>query len=388
MFSDIVKNDQELTISELPYTDTPVNEGNLPCQVCNGLGKTSDLENPKECEWCKGTGVYPQPSTDGPYPTTGRPDPNANYNPGNKSVEGDVEKKDYSDKERADLADKGQALPDGSYPIKNVAGLKKAIQAFGRAKDPAKVKAHIKARAKALGRADLIPDEWEKAVDAEILKWAESLNKGAESGQWLHDPKDLAAIRSGLVELLKAELDEVASGDDEEYCDLDQLLCALNLFLAWWKGEAEEGETTAPFPSNESDDVMAFTGLGVSADLIKSATADDASDDAKEELRSEIVKSLGLESVFDLKAKLSDAEETIKGLTGRLDTVEQMAAPGGPAKTGTPKGSTNTNPQIVAKMTQVDKFLRLAETVTDPIEARGFRADAQRLLNEVQAASN
>lgn len=63
---------------------------------------------------------------------------------------------------REELAKKGEALPDGSYPIRNVAELKKAIHAYGRSKpgDRAKVRRHISKRARALKSADLIPDEW------------------------------------------------------------------------------------------------------------------------------------------------------------------------------------------------------------------------------------
>lgn len=73
---------------------------------------------------------------------------------------GDVNKKAYSDDERASMAKEGNALPDGSYPIANKADLKNAISSFGRAKDPAKVKAHIIARAKALDATDLLPADW------------------------------------------------------------------------------------------------------------------------------------------------------------------------------------------------------------------------------------
>lgn len=49
-----------------------------------------------------------------------------------------------------------------AFPIPTVAFLKRAIQAFGRAKpeDRSKVKAHIISRAKALGASDEIPKEW------------------------------------------------------------------------------------------------------------------------------------------------------------------------------------------------------------------------------------
>jgi hypothetical protein len=65
------------------------------------------------------------------------------------------------EEERKELARKGWALPDGSYPIRNVADLKNAIQSFGRAKDQAEAKKHIISRAKELHRYyDLIPEEW------------------------------------------------------------------------------------------------------------------------------------------------------------------------------------------------------------------------------------
>lgn len=68
--------------------------------------------------------------------------------------------RDFSQKERKDAADKGQAKSDGSFPIKNAADLKNAIKAVGRAKNPAAAKAHIKKRAKALGLEQLLPKDW------------------------------------------------------------------------------------------------------------------------------------------------------------------------------------------------------------------------------------
>ncbi len=42
----------------------------------------------------------------------------------------------------------------------NVAYLKKAIRAFGRAKDKGAVKTRIKRRAAALGATNLLPESW------------------------------------------------------------------------------------------------------------------------------------------------------------------------------------------------------------------------------------
>jgi hypothetical protein len=70
--------------------------------------------------------------------------------------------------ERTKLAEKGQALPDGSYPIRNVEDLRNAIQAYGRSKpeDRAKVRKHIEKRARQLNFPHLIPDEWAKKSHA------------------------------------------------------------------------------------------------------------------------------------------------------------------------------------------------------------------------------
>lgn len=68
--------------------------------------------------------------------------------------------KEYSPAKRDKMAKKGTALPDGGFPIESRADVQRAIRAIGRAKNPAAAKAHIKARAKALGCTDLIPPNW------------------------------------------------------------------------------------------------------------------------------------------------------------------------------------------------------------------------------------
>lgn len=66
----------------------------------------------------------------------------------------------FSEEEREELSKKKQALPDGSFPIRNVQDLKDAIRSVGRAKNPEKAKNWIKKRAKELGKEELLPDTW------------------------------------------------------------------------------------------------------------------------------------------------------------------------------------------------------------------------------------
>jgi len=81
-------------------------------------------------------------------------------------IKGDKIEESYSDEQRMKLAEKGFALSDGSYPIKDLKDLKNAIMAYGRAKDQARTAKFIVKRAKALGAEDLIPDtaDFQKSI--------------------------------------------------------------------------------------------------------------------------------------------------------------------------------------------------------------------------------
>lgn len=69
---------------------------------------------------------------------------------------------EFTTKQREKLAEEKEAMPDGSYPIRNRDDLKNAIQAFGRSKNPEKTKAWIKKRARELDAEDLIPESWKE----------------------------------------------------------------------------------------------------------------------------------------------------------------------------------------------------------------------------------
>lgn len=68
-------------------------------------------------------------------------------------------------KKRMELAKDKKALPDGSFPIRNVSDLKNAVQAYGRAKPGNRglVRRHIVKMARKLDRKDLVPENWKEA---------------------------------------------------------------------------------------------------------------------------------------------------------------------------------------------------------------------------------
>lgn len=97
----------------------------------------------------------------------------------------------FSIEQRKDFASKDVAMPDGSFPIRNVDDLKKAIQAFGRAKDKDAAKKHIAKRARALRAANLIPSSWDLTDEhiSDVLDLAltkDGRKSYKNRGKWKH----------------------------------------------------------------------------------------------------------------------------------------------------------------------------------------------------------
>lgn len=66
----------------------------------------------------------------------------------------------FTQDQRDAMSKKGEAMPDGSFPIANADDLKNAIRLAGRAKNPDAARMHIKKRAKALNLSEMIPETW------------------------------------------------------------------------------------------------------------------------------------------------------------------------------------------------------------------------------------
>lgn len=79
---------------------------------------------------------------------------------------------DYTQRQRMNDAAKGRALPDGSFPIRNTRDLRNAIQAYGRTTKGkrAQVREHIRKRARALNRTDLVPEKWKNLAADDFIE--------------------------------------------------------------------------------------------------------------------------------------------------------------------------------------------------------------------------
>jgi hypothetical protein len=191
-------------------------------------------------------------------------------------------KREFSAEERERDAKSGAAESDGSYPIHNKSDLHNAMQAIGRSKNPGKTKAHIRARAKALGLESELSDAFKRDRGA-VGTVVDSLAKARDAF--------VASVRSIL-------------GDENMSTEKKQLLL----------------DTTSEQLVDHITD-----------DIVKSLSGGDPVEPAKEDdMSPELKKALGLpenataEQVTEAVVKLTSAadktkDEQIAKLTAELE---------------------------------------------------------------------
>lgn len=196
-------------------------------------------------------------------------------------------KADTSATGRRKAAASGAAMPDGSYPIKTKADLRKAIRAVGRGgAEHDKIRKHVMKRAKALGLEAMVPTNWnangslnsaDKAdADGDLIAKAERVLRDvralAPSLTKADDSEDTAAADGGeateagditgadeaiacIARLIISEAESLAQGNLNEACDIAMLLDAVRS-LKWFKeSEAYEEQLAA----SKSDAATATT---------------------------------------------------------------------------------------------------------------------------------
>src|SRR5882672_1462475 len=133
-------------------------------------------------------------------------------------------KREFSAKDLKKHIDDGHALPDGSFPIDKKEDLVLAIEAIGRAKNIAKAKAHIKARAYALEAADALPEDWSKGftkADVELIAERNVFAKVCKAAKDFSDMADAMETAEDASELMCAVRDAMCALD----CSIQSILC-------------------------------------------------------------------------------------------------------------------------------------------------------------------
>lgn len=155
--------------------------------------------------------------------------------------------KAYSSADRKRMADTGAALPDGSFPIKTKADLRKAIKAVGRGgADHDDIRKHVISRAKALNLEAMVPKNWNpdgslkdadvaKAILADLEKagFTTDLLTKAEDGDEQPDIDGATAAIAAIAALIISEAQSLANGNINELCDI-RILCSAAESLQWF----------------------------------------------------------------------------------------------------------------------------------------------------------
>jgi hypothetical protein len=331
------------------------------------------------------------------------------------------EKRDVPDTEREHLADIGNAMPDGSYPIASKEDLQNAIQSFGRAKNPEKVKEHIINRARELNALNLLPESWGvkdgKAMSItakEIIDIAKSIDGDVTK----FDQSEFDNARRALASLIQVEAGEMADGSDETH-SLHCLLAAVHALFAWYEGEEAEGEVEPMEEMPEMSEMEEMSEMAIEAEELKEdapAESDDvemckecskALEDCEcldcedcgksmseckcaeggysaemkaltisdmRDLIADVVKTLlPTETVGDEVTKSSDSER-IKALESELEQVKSLAVPSGPKRMNT-VGSKPVDEKLVKAANY-----RAKAALTDDLTLRKGYLDAAREL--------
>jgi hypothetical protein len=172
----------------------------------------------------------------------------------------DAEKHEFPAAERERDTEAGVAMPDGSYPIRNANDVANAVRDFYRSGQKPDVKAHIIARAKAIGAENALPDEWEETADKAAAS-AVSLNVPNAAPEAL--AKAAAALTQAALKLERAA-DENA-GLRKALDDLSPALADLRKRIAALEAQ--------PLPAKAALRAVAKTADGADEALV---SADDA----------------------------------------------------------------------------------------------------------------
>jgi hypothetical protein len=235
-----------------------------------------------------------------------------------------VEKAKYSAEQLRDMLKAGHAMkgPDGKpdYPIGDEEDLENAIHAVGRGKgDHSKIRAYIKNRAKEMGKISKIPSYW---------------------------------VEAGMAFAADADTTKTVEPD-----------------------EADATKTVEP-------DAAKAVGAFDEAVLLKALTGL-LEKDADSPLQ-ELFKSIAVKATTELvEASTKSAAEAHAEVCARLEKVEGMATPGGPAlrRTEADRNQARRTDLVM----EAARFKALASSSDDPDLRKGYGAKAAQIEAQIKA---
>lgn len=331
-------------------------------------------------------------------------------------------KADTSAAGRRKAAASGAAMPDGSYPIKTKADLRKAIRAVGRGgADHDKIRKHVMTRAKALGLEAMVPTNWNSdgslktttkadeggdAAPAEIVTKAEQVLRdvralapalakadGEDGAGGEDETGDIVGADQAIAVIAKliiAEAESLAQGNLNEACDIDLLLSAVRS-LAWFKSREEDeqtGDADAEMALADQPDITKTDAPAIPAVEPTPQTSDapQAPDTVTKADVAELVKAAVAEATEAAKERESALAADLVKANAAIEEFRTMPVPGGPALTRTAAQQAQARSTDADRMRAEAKTLMVkADTAVDPVLRKGYTDRANELLEKADA---
>ncbi len=131
-----------------------------------------------------------------------------------------INERDYSQEERDNMAKTGEAMADGSFPIKDKEDLENAVKLVHMSDHPDKAKEHVKKRAKALGATDSLPADWvgenKQKVPNRLRLMSSILTEALEPHLEFTEDLVIQTAQKGDIDVTKYDKSELAKGMDIE----------------------------------------------------------------------------------------------------------------------------------------------------------------------------
>ena len=281
-----------------------------------------------------------------------------------KPAEGEVEKADYNSKDRKKMADSGEAMKDGSFPIKTAQDVKNAVKDWGRTGSKSSVKRHIIRRAKAIGATSSLPSDWPgSTASADKIQKdarAQAVEKGLQEVamlamviqdlDWLASNIEFEAMieEDGsmvpnatkqavenlcgvLREMVAEETEEISEGDDVEFFEMAAGRVSHSHFDALVKmadklGKAKELVEKVGARHSKADQER----IQKAHDHLVEAGAECAQDDeAEKAANSELAKVSGERDA--LTKAMAELQPVLKDILERVKRIEEQPAQGTPS---------------------------------------------------------
>jgi len=240
----------------------------------------------------------------------------------------DYLKREFTAEERQGAAESGAAMPDGSYPIKDKGDLHNAVQAIGRAKNPAATKRHIISRARTLGATGDLPADWKVSKVASDFEKAAQAFRDAVADVIGDDVQKLEAVDEYADELRKHVSDVVplskSQGAHNMPTDIEVKLekatsdlTIAQTELAKAAGRVSTLETIVALPTSHRDYALAKSLSGASLEAFVKKTEAERDDEVATE-KKKMEKAVMDMLPADIRKQLAD--NTV--LTERLAKAE------------------------------------------------------------------